>query len=184
MKYFITSVLVLVMCQFVMAQDTVKVMYYNVLNYPGSTPERVNYFRTIMQYSLPDVLLITEMLNEEGADDLLNLGLNAGAVDYYERAPFSDGPDTDNMLYFNSNKFSLRSQNVISTVLRDINEYILYKKGPDLAAGDTVFMRFFVAHLKSSTGSSNEQQRLEEVMEVGQYLADNGITENYVLVEI
>ena len=180
MKYFITSVLVLVMCQFVMAQDTVKVMYYNVLNYPGSTPERVNYFRTIMQYSLPDVLLITEMLNEEGADDLLNLGLNAGAVDYYERAPFSDGPDTDNMLYFNSNKFSLRSQNVISTVLRDINEYILYKKGPDLAAGDTVFMRFFVAHLKSSTGSSNEQQRLEEVMEVGQYLADNGITENYV----
>lgn len=160
------------------AQDTVSIMYYNVLNYPGSTPERVNYFRTISQYTLPDVLLITEILNEDGANDLLNLGLNSGETNFYQSAQFMDGPDTDNMLYFNSEKFGLKEQNVIPTALRDINEYVLFKK--PISGPDSIFVHFFIAHLKASTGSSNEQKRLLEVMQLGQYLEDNGIDENYI----
>jgi hypothetical protein len=171
----------LLLWQGLFAQDTLSVMYYNVLNYPGTTPERVGYFRTIAQYTLPDVMLLTEVLSEEGANTLLDDGLNLGSIDTYEKAAFTDGPDTDNMLFFNGAKLGLKSQNIISTQLRLINEYVLYYKSGSLSnGGDTIFIRFYVAHLKASTGSDNEQQRLAEIMAFEQYLVDNGITENIV----
>ena len=58
------------------AQDTLRVMYYNLLNYPGSTPERVEYFRTINQYIDADIILVNELINDEGAITLLEDGLN------------------------------------------------------------------------------------------------------------
>ncbi len=49
----------------IFAQDTLKVMYYNILNYPGSTPERIVYFRTVNQYINADVILVNEILSDE-----------------------------------------------------------------------------------------------------------------------
>lgn len=163
------------------SQDTLSVMYYNVLNYPGSTPGRVSNFRTISQSILPDVMLITELLSEEGADILLNDGLNVGTSSTYARAAFTDGPDTDNMLFYKSDKLTLYAQNSISTDLRLINEYVLYNnfEGGGLGS-DTIFIHFFIAHLKSSTGSSNEQQRLLEAITFKQYLDENGIEKNII----
>ncbi len=181
LKNSIAVVLMVLAWQSTAAQDTLKIMYYNVLNYPGSTPERVSYFRTIAQFTTPDVMLITELLSEEGADDLLSLGLNTGNINTYARAQFTDGPDSDNMLYYNDQKLGLKSQDTIQTALRLINAYTLYCKTNLLASGgDTVFIHFFVGHLKASTGSTNEQKRLEEVMELQDYLMLNNITENIV----
>lgn len=156
------------------AQDTLEVMYYNVLNYPGSTPERVDYFRTINQYVKADIIVVNEVLSESGASTLLQDGLNVYGSNHYERAIFTDGPDTDNMLYYNSNKLVLYSQGTIETELRLINEYILYYKTDAYSPGDdTTFFRFFTAHLKASTGSTNEQKRLAEVLEFKDHI--NGI---------
>ena len=52
------------------AQDTLEVMYYNILNYPGSTPERVEYFRIVNQYIEADIILVNEILSDEGANSL------------------------------------------------------------------------------------------------------------------
>ena len=57
------SILLIVIIWFIpvgklLAQDTLRVMYYNILNYPGSTPERVSHFRIVNMYVGPDILLV------------------------------------------------------------------------------------------------------------------------------
>lgn len=148
------------------AQDTLEVMYYNVLNYPGSTPARVDYFRTINQYIKADIIVVNEVITEAGAEMLLQSGLNVYGSNNFSRAAFTNGTDTDNMLFYNSNKLVLYSQDTIETALRLINEYVLfYKTDTYSPSNDTTFMSFYTAHLKSSTGVANEQKRLAEVLE-------------------
>lgn len=161
------------------AQDTLKVMYYNVLNFPGSTGYRVSYFRTINQYISPDILLVTELHDNNGAITLLQEGLNVYGTTHYAQAIFTDGPDSDNMLYYNSDKLGLCSQDTIHTTLRLINEYVLYYKHPDLAlVEDTTFFYFYVAHLKASSGSTNEQKRLAEVLKYKNHINFHPEAEN------
>ena len=148
------------------AQDTLKVMYYNVLNYPGSTPGRVSYFRTTNQYIGADVILISELINDAGAETLLQDGLNVYGKTNYEKAVFTDGYDSDNMLFYNSDKLVLYSQDTINTALRQINEYVLYYKSWDIeTTDDTIFFYFYSAHLKASSGSTNENKRYAEILE-------------------
>ncbi|GAB4322822.1 MAG: hypothetical protein Kow00127_15510 [Bacteroidales bacterium] len=161
-------------------QDTLQVMYYNVLNFPGTTPGRIDYFRTVTSYIQPDVLLTTEVLSEAGADDLLNSGLNAWGTQNYARAEFTDGPDTDNMLFYNSDKLTLYSQDTIQTALRLINEYVLWYSGAGAPGNDTLFVTFYVAHLKASSGSTNEEKRMKEVMRLKAHLSEKSNTENII----
>lgn len=159
--------------------DTATIMYYNILNFPGSTPERIANFRTVMQYTKPDLILITELLSDAGANTLLTQGLNVYGEAKYQKAPFIDGEDTDNMLFYNSDMFTLLSTDTIDTDLRAIGEYILYYNIPEpYTTQDTIFLNMYVAHLKSSTGSANEQQRLAEVMQFRQHVAAKPGLEN------
>jgi len=161
------------------AQDTLEVMYYNILNYPGSTPERVEYFRTINQYIKADIILVNEILSESGADLLLQDGLNVYGSNHYQRAIFTNGYDTDNMLFYNSEKLVLYSQDTIETALRLINEYVLYYKTNMYSPiTDTTFLYFYSAHLKASTGTTNQQKRLAEVLEFKDHIDNKSNVEN------
>ena len=150
--------------------DTLKVMYYNTLNYPdGGDPNREDHFRVVNQYVQADVILINELTSYIGAVTLLNDALNVFGTTHYKKANYDNGPDTDNMLFFNSDKLALYSQWYIPTALRHINEYVLYYKSDDLAAGgDTIFFYFYSAHLKAYPEPEFQQQRLEEVREFRQ----------------
>jgi hypothetical protein len=166
MKHVFLLWLVLLHLPLLSQQDTARVMYYNLLNFPGTTPERVAHFRVINQYVNPDILLVNELLNEEGANSLLNDGLNVFGSNQYERATFTNGPDSDNLLFYKHDKFTLYSQDTIQTDLRHINEYVLFYNSPGLINGeDTTFLYLYSAHLKSSTGSTNRAKRLAEVMQ-------------------
>lgn len=161
------------------AQSELRVMYYNLLNFPGSTPNRADTLKVICDYVQPDVLLVCELSSQAGADLVLNTVFNTSGATVYERATFVDGPDSDNMIYFNSDKFGLANQYVIPTALRNIGAYRLYCKTPDIATTtDTIFLNFFVAHLKASSGSTNESARALEVMQLKNSLADNPNLEN------
>jgi len=157
--------------------DTATIMYYNVLNYPGSTGSRVQYFRQINQYVKPDLILITELVSNEGAQTLLNQGLNVYGETKYQKALFINGDDSDNMLFYNSDKFTLYSQDTIDTELRAINEYVLYYN-VQTPVVDTIFFHLYVAHLKSSTGS--EQVRLAEVMQFKNHVNGKPNIENMI----
>jgi len=162
-KLFTLCTLLYIPCSLLHAQtDTLKIMYHNILNYPGGDPEREDYFRTINQYLKADVILINELTSNSGAVTLLDDALNVYGTTHYQKATFTDGPDTDNMLFYNSDKLALFSQWYIPTALRHINEYVLYYKSDDLASGgDTIFFYFYSAHLKAYPEDS--LQRLAEV---------------------
>jgi hypothetical protein len=157
--------------------DTATIMYYNVLNYPGSTGSRVQDFKVINQYIKPDFIVVTELLSDAGASTLLQQGLNVYGETKYQKAVFTDGPDTDNGLFYNSDKFTLYSQDTIGTALRSINEYVLFYNMQQPSA-DTVFFYLYVAHLKASTGF--ESDRLAEVMHFKSHVNNNPNIENMI----
>lgn len=146
-----------------MAQyDTLRVMYYNVLDFPNSLAGREVYFRVVNQYVQADIILVSELKTSAGANLLLNDALNVYGTTHYQKAIYTQQDFSENLLYYNSDKLALYSQDVISTSIRDIDEYVLYYKSSDLATtNDTVFFYFYEAHLKANQGE--EAQRLVEV---------------------
>jgi|GEM_PF-2789918 len=144
--------------------DTLTVLYYNILNYPAGSTGREAYFRTIIKYAEADLIVVNEILSDAGALNLLQNALNVFGTNSWQKAAFTDGPDTDNMLFFNGDKLVLKSQGVITTDLRYINEYILYYRIPgQVITGDTIFFYVYSAHLKAGTAGSDKEQRLAEI---------------------
>jgi len=160
--------------------DTATVMYYNILNFPGTTPERIVHFRNINQYVKPDLLLVNELLSDAGAALLLEEGLNVFGESKYQKAEFIDGPDTDNMLFYNSDMFTLYSQDTIQTALRLIREYVLYYNiSPGVT--DTVFFYLYSAHLKAGNTSTDRDKRLAEVLRFKEHVNSMPNIENLII---
>ncbi|TSA49160.1 MAG: T9SS C-terminal target domain-containing protein [Sphingobacteriales bacterium] len=144
------------------AQDTLHFMSYNLLNYYGSAQDsatRNPYFRTTMSATHPDIITTLEIATESSSLGFLN-GVLKKVDTTYHSAPFVPGPDTNSSLYFLSNKYSCNSNAAIHTALRDINHYTVVQ----LQTNDTVHV--FVVHLKASSGTIEEADRLAEVNEL------------------
>lgn len=176
MKLF-TLVFFLFSSLLISAQDTLTVMAYNILNYPASNSSKADTLKPIIKHVKPDIFLITELTSYSGVNLILNNALNVDGVNYYQNATYTDGPDTDNMLFYNSDKLELYSQHEIPTSLRNISEYVLFYKSSGLGPGDdTIFIHCYMAHLKASQGWSNEQQRNQEAVVFKNYLDNKAAT--------
>ena len=166
----------------VKSQDTITVMSYNILNYPVSNPTKADTLKSIIQYIQPDIFMITELTSSSGATTILNDALNVDGVTYYQKSNYVNGPDTDNLLYYNSDKLVLYSQFEISTTLRNISEYVLHYNSPGMtSSSDTVFIYCYMAHLKASSGIANEQQRNQEAVALKNYMDSRTNIENVIL---
>src|SRR5688572_11554202 len=151
------------------AQDTLTVMTYNLLNFPAQGSTRYNDLREIIEYTNPDIFICSEITDNSAINLLLNNVFNVPPVNYYAASAFVDGPDTDNLLFYNTNKLTLVSQNQVPTALRDITRYRLYS----CESMDTVWYDVFSLHLKASSGWSNAQDRLAECQVLTNYI--NGL---------
>lgn len=145
------------------SQDTIVFLSYNLLNYPSAggsyaadTTARHPHYRTIMNAVNPDILVVQEMNSQTGMNKFLSDVLNSSG-NTYSKGPFIDGYDTDNGIFYKTDKFHAVSNTAIATELRDINMFKLVHT----LSGDTI--RIFSLHLKASSGSSNEAQRGREV---------------------
>ena len=138
------------------SQDTAKIMTYNLLNYSGQAAKELN-FRKTLSYSSPDILVVEEIISQTAVDRLVSEVLNFYTPDVYSAGTFINGYDTDNAVFFKSSKFTFISNTPIQTDLRDINMFTLLHK----QSKDTI--RIFAVHLKASSSSADEQQRLIEV---------------------
>lgn len=166
-------VLTLLVSSFVLAQDVnFRVMTYNGLKLDGTDTDRQSAFQTVLQASNPDILLMQEIVDAAGADLILT-ALNAGG-NQYARATFINGVDTDNMLFYRTSIGTLTSQNEIPTALREFSEYVMQ-------IGDNE-IRFYSAHLKASSGSTNEQKRLDEVTVLRNHLNNLPAGTEFVVV--
>lgn len=160
--------------------DTLTVVYYNLLDYPTTDPTRWQYYKTIFHDIMPDIIVVNELETTQGADLILTNALNSSGITGYSRAVFHDGPDTDNLLFYNSNKLGLVSQEQIPTTLRDISRYKMYYKSADLATDhDTIFLNVFGWHLKASQGY--ESDRLGEVTTFFNYIQAHAPVENIIV---
>jgi hypothetical protein len=166
---------------FSFAQDTIKVMWYNILNYPEINSARISYLQTILQYEKPDIFVVCEITSPAGASTILNTALNVGTTNY-AMVNYTDGPDDENMLFYNTAKIGFKDQNEIQASPRQFNEYILYYKDPSLnAASDTAYLYFYAAHLKAGNTSSDASERASAASVLKSYLNTRPFAENTIL---
>ncbi|MDC3326538.1 T9SS type A sorting domain-containing protein [Flavobacteriaceae bacterium] len=176
-RVFITLAITFVFINLLVSQGNYKLMFYNVLNYPIQEPaNRIQYLQTILDDYRPDIFMICELNNEEGADNILNIMKEIN--DDYERADFElnssdnsigNSNNFQNLIFFNSSKFTLEEQFIIPSIYRDFNHYRL-KSTTNTEEIDSVFIEVLVRHLKASSGETNEQLRLTMVNDLLDYV--------------
>ena len=165
---------------FTQSTDTVRVMSYNLLKFPQENASRISNLENILHESLPDILMVCELTSSSGANAVLNDALNQNGVNYYAKSTYTPGTDTENMLYYNTNKLELFEENIISTDLRDINEYVLFYKSDDLATtSDTTFFFMYMCHLKA--GTMDAVLRNEMATDLKEYMATRDGLENVMV---
>lgn len=177
-------------------QDTIRVMQYNLLFYGfytdfctednNNTDDKDEYLKTIVDYFQPDIFAVNEL--GRGANNLTRIRdnvLNTDDVDYFEHATYTNTGNGwfANGLFYDSRKFGLYDEIVVSSLLRDINLYTLYYKSNDLEiAGDTVFLTLVVAHLKAGQEAEDQQMRTTMVSNVMNYLDANNYSGNIMFM--
>ena len=176
-KVFTTLLILCFSLNLAFSQENFKLMFYNVLNYPLEAPaNRIQDLAVIIDDYRPDLFMICELNNEEGADNILSIMQPVNAD--YRRATFQFNTSDDdignsnelqNLIFYDSSKFVLESQDIVTSSYRDFNHYILKLKTVD-SDTNPIYLDVFVTHLKSSSGTANQQLRLSMVNDFVAYL--------------
>lgn len=140
----------------------IRLVSWNLLNWPNNsalvsdTTTRCPYFRAVMQATAPSIVVTLENQSTTSVPWFLSQVLNVNG-NRYRQGTYIQGPDSNNGLFYLDSLFTFVSNRPIKTALRDISEFkLIYKP-----TGDTV--RIYAAHLKASSGTTNEQLRAAEV---------------------
>ncbi|HKK68282.1 MAG TPA: endonuclease/exonuclease/phosphatase family protein [Bacteroidales bacterium] len=186
MKRGLTLALVLVAGLLANAQDTIKMMQYNLLYY-GNYPEwctetdndmnnKADYIATIIDHVKPDIFTVNEMDGSNyAAGHLLGNALNIDGTTYYSMSyPGSDY--LINMMYYNSNKLELTDHYVVGTEVRDIDIYVMRS----LQTADPVDFNVAVAHLKAGNEDSDAVSRANMTDDFMTYLSGFSNQTNWI----
>ena len=148
--------------------EAVKVVSWNLLNFPGSTGvAREAYFRMVINKLNPDVLVVQEMLSQTGVNQFLSRVMNYTYPGRYAAAGFTDGPDTDNAMFYRKSTISYLARKQIATTLRDIS---VYRVKIISGLGLNTEFRICSVHLKAGTSSGDKVQREYEAKIMRTYL--------------
>jgi endonuclease/exonuclease/phosphatase family metal-dependent hydrolase len=151
--------------------DTLKIMSYNILNYPNADYEydtRADTLAKIINYYTPDLFLIQELKNETGFNTLLDEVFNtngtndfaSGTWETQNSNPGSSWKLQQNLIY-NTRKLILAYEDFLYTSTRDINVFKFYFNDPNLDVHQKkTYLYVAVVHFKSSQGEENEAERL------------------------
>lgn len=177
-------------------------MTYNLLNYRHSTSycpfsqnnplTKEGHLKTITDHVNPDIMVCVEIGGNSATngDFILTNVLNTGSVNYWDKAAYTSNGSGSlvNMLYYNTNKLALHSQDYITkdlnnnTIIRVIDVYRLYYKDPLLnAQSDTVFFTVIVAHLKAGQTASDLADRTDAAAAVMHYIQYQAKDDNIIL---
>lgn len=166
-------ILVFLFSGFAIAQEQLKVAFYNLFEYPRYLPtNRAPYLKNILSDIDPDLFLVCELLSEEGADDILYNAMNYDPNRNFARAPYvsnqSSNSDMQQLLFYDSDIWELLSTELLTTNYRDINKYKLRLITEE--ENDPTYVYAFITHLKSSDGRANRLIRLEMVEALTEHL--------------
>ncbi len=148
--------------------EAVKIVTWNTLNFPGSTgAAREAYFRKVIDKLDPDVLVVQEMISQMGVKQFLSRVMNYTTPDKYAAAGFTDGPDTDNAMFYKKSTIAYQARRQLATDLRDIS---VYKVKIISGSGTNTEFRICSVHFKSGNSSSDKVQREYEANLLRNYL--------------
>ena len=160
MKVSFLACILLLAVQQSASQDTVCVMTYNLLRYYPSDQLRDQYYRTVVQTADPDLLIVQEIDTAAAVLNFLTNVLNFGGSNNYSAGMFIDGYDSDNAIFFKTQKFAFVENKPIATRLRNISQFTM----EHVASGRSIVV--FGVHLKAgntTTPEADSTRRSEEV---------------------
>ncbi len=157
------------------AQTNFKVMFYNLLHYPSAPPtNRDDILKSILNGYAPDLFLVCELEDQNGANSVLDVSLSEIPKNYaktvYTTNQSSGNSFLSQLAYYNTDYFVLDNEVLINTDYRDINHYTFILKTANYLT-NPIFLEVFVTHLKALQGNSNEQLRLQSVTQFSNALA-------------
>ncbi len=178
-----------------LAQDTLTMLQYNLLNYGNNTgycnsgnnniSDKDNYIKTIVNYIKPDIFTVNEISESPAIHQrLLDNALNTGSTTHYRLAETTNqaGSYIVNELYYNYDKLRFYSVSVAQNYIRDANVYKLYYYSSDLAQGDTVFINCIVTHLKAGSGTDNSNKRKIMAQNIMNWVENHDDETNFMLM--
>lgn len=149
------------------SQTNIKTMFYNLLYYPSGDPQdREDTLKDILDTYNPDIFTVCELETEIGADEILTQSIQTSRPNFARAVFVSNQSDAtpDNqlnqMVYYNTDMFTLESQQTHTTYIRDIMQYTLLLKTEDQVT-NPIRIEYFVTHFKSSDGTANKNIRLD-----------------------
>jgi hypothetical protein len=185
-----------------LADDTIKVMHYNLLYYGKYTDwctssnnnidDKNEYLQTIIEYVKPDIFAVNELDGEseypvsDDAQYLLDNALNVNGIGFYRKTE-SPSAYLANIVFYNANKLILKSSFDISFIVsgneKVFNAYKFYYNSDNLeVTNDTAYFYCVVAHLKAGDGSTERTQRAYETSKIMDYFESIGEEGNYLVM--
>src|SRR5688572_24011448 len=142
--------------------SALRLVNYNLLNWSGSSGmARVPHMQAIARGIGPDLVVCQEVIDQSGVNLFRDQVLNVREPGAWEAAPFTNGPDTDNALFYRTSRFELVDVVEVPTTLRNGSRYHLRLKDYPQAPGTDFYLYSF--HLKASQGSAEAAQRYAEM---------------------
>ncbi|MFK7970428.1 MAG: T9SS type A sorting domain-containing protein [Bacteroidia bacterium] len=144
------------------AQDSVRVMHYNILRYGldcnVDIATKTTWLKNIFDFYKPDILTINEIGPEEAYANRIKLqALTYAPMDYADNNNTANS-FLVNRLFYNTDKFELVRLELIPGNLRDVDVWTLRDK-KRAAAGDTLELSCIAMHLKAGSSSSDQSRR-------------------------
>jgi len=137
---------------------TLRIATYNVLNFPEAMGvQRQFHLFSVLNYIKPDILVLQEVKDRQGFD-IFRDSIIARMSSDFSSAPFYDGPDTDNGLFYCADKVEFLSVQYIPAGVRDIAEYRMRFRDSGYE------FDVYSVHFKSSQGPENEAERQEQAI--------------------
>lgn len=144
--------------------SAVRVVTYNILNWPGfDWPGRYMYFQTVMDSLDADVIIVQEIESQTGVNYFLNYCLNASVPGEYSADLFVNGPDTDNAIFYKNSVVDTVTHVTIPTDVRYTMEYTVTLNGYD--SSDAQF-KILSTHLKAGSSGSDIDIREAQCEEI------------------
>jgi len=144
------------------AAHAARIVSYNILNYPGTTgATRDPLFQTILGPLGADLVVTGETTSQAAVNEFLGSVLNTLEPGQWSAAPFVDGNDTDNAMFYKPSKFTFLGQwGFYPNPANQLRLVHVYRLRPVGYASDQAEIRIYAMHLKASQGF--EAQRLAE----------------------
>lgn len=185
LRNYLILVLLIGLSFYSIAQETLKIMQYNLLYYGKNVYEcnsdnnniddKNTYLKTILGYAQPDIFCVNEMdASVDDVDYLMDNTLNIDGVNYWKHASVS-GSYSINMMYYNSNKFTLNTQEYITADPRQTDVYHLTYKS------QSIDFTVFVVHLKASSDEDSQTDRANATQNIMNYISNEGVG-NYIVM--